>query len=230
MKSSLTFLHFFLVLSFAAGTFADEVDAFTPIVGTPAPIVLTPDQQAKLEAGKTVIMKKNAGDYGWAKAVFRVNTAPSNVWSVLTNYKDYVNFCKPDITKSEVYLNEKNKIGVDFNLHHWLAGTYVYYTMHELHPGENYITWKPDESKTPHDLSSIGFWRVMPVKDQADKADVHYLIKLKIGGIAGIGPVKKLLMQTGAEKATQWVKREAEALKSPKLEKQAELMVNTQTP
>ena len=204
LMASLSF--FSLAVFFANNLSAAEL---TPYRGEPPFIVLSDAERGKLERFEAVYPAiTDEGNTGGGQAMFRVKADPQIIWDVIADFSNYPKFNK-DLQKTEYYKPKQgNFVYVKF------AATKFFYTVN-WHVKHNYPmikkgwgTWELDKSQT-NDLSEcIGFWRVEQVPG-TNFADVSYSVNLASDG-AILNLFKAMLIKEGVQKATQWVKNEAE--------------------
>jgi Polyketide cyclase / dehydrase and lipid transport len=180
-----------------------------PYRGEPPRIALTDAERVRLEKFEPVYPSiTDDGNAGGGQAMFRVKADPETIWGVIADFPNYPTFNK-DLQKADYY---KPRQGNFFYVR--FAATKFFYTVN-WHVKHNYPmmkkgwgTWELDK-KQANDLSEcIGFWRVDQVPG-TNYTDVSYSVNLASDGVI-LNLFKGMLIKEGVQKATQWVKNEAE--------------------
>lgn len=203
MKTSVLLSTFVLLSSLSA------FSALQGYRGEPPRIPLTAADMQNLAQFKPVYPPiVDQGNGGGGQAVFRVKAPANVVWAVISDFPNYTRY-NPDLSEASYY---RPKMG-DNMFVKFIAGPFIYrVTWHVKH---NYPmgrlgwgTWELDKSENNDLTECIGFWRVDPVPG-TNHSDVSYSVNLEGSGVI-LNWLRPMLIKTGVQKATQWVKDEAQ--------------------
>lgn len=113
------------------------------------------------------------------------------------------------MTGIDVYRRAENHVFVEFQCHYWLAGSWKYYIDHlDAQEDGGYITWRLDYSKASEKIDdSVGFWRVLPVADNAEQTEIHYSVDVIL---SKWNFMRSIMVKQGRQEATGWVKKQSE--------------------
>ena len=122
------------------------------------------------------------------------------------NYPKY----NSDVVESTYY---RPKMGPHYFVK-FVAGPWLYrvswHINHNFPIGQaNWGTWELDKNEKNDITDCIGFWRVDPVPGNPNLSDVSYSVNLEGGGFV-LNMLKPILISSGVQKATQWLKDEAQ--------------------
>lgn len=143
---------------------------------------LTPENMAKLEAGKVVLLDQAYKDpktgkmRGKGMAIILVNKAPQEVWEYLPKFNTYKEFM-PRMKESTIYDGGGGKVGATYVLD-FLIKKIKYHCLHELDKEKMVIRWTLDSSKKNDIASTTGYWRV---KAHGDKSLLFYTVAVDTG-------------------------------------------------
>ena len=104
------------------------------------------------------------------------------IWSVLLDFDEYPEWAE-GLEVSEIYKHDGNDIYVTFHYRHWLVGS-VKYHVHHNYPGSatGWGTWTLDYRRRSDLYDTVGFWRVVPVAGDPERADVIYSTRIRLDG------------------------------------------------
>ncbi len=207
-KHSLSLVVSFFCLAVFLGVNLNAAE-LTPYRGEPPQIVLTEAEHAKLEKFESVYPPiTDEGNTGGGQAVFRVKADPQTIWDVIGDFPNYPKYNK-DLQQSDYYKPKQgNFLYVKFSA----SKLFVTVNWHVKHNypmiKKGWGTWELDKSQK-NDLSEcIGFWRVEQVPG-TNYSDISYSVNLASEGFF-LNLFRSMLIKEGVQKATQWVKKEAE--------------------
>ncbi len=176
-----------------------------PYPQPPAPTRLTPADQQKLSQGDPVYKTTDGETGGRGVAVFRVNAPPDVVWRTINDFRMYPQWID-EVTTCEVYGKSGNQIFVRFVLKS-MGVEIEYFIAHDYRAADTWGTWTLDYSRESDLSDSVGSWLVTEVSPGVSQAE--YSVDLKVSGWVP-GFIRKVIVDSGLEGATQWLKREAE--------------------
>jgi ribosome-associated toxin RatA of RatAB toxin-antitoxin module len=174
-----------------------------PYSKNPPAIVISPAEQAQLDAKKPVMRQ---GD-NRGMAVFVVDAPPDITWKTINTFASYPKYI-PEVKKCEVYKKGDGFVDVDFELKSYMV-TIEYYVHHTVNHAKKTMTWTLDYSRESDINDSVGFWRINEVVGQPNQSLVEYSIDVSLSSWTP-GFVKTMMVDEGLTTATTWLKREAE--------------------
>ncbi len=179
-----------------------------PYDGEPPDIPLTLGERKTLDTGTPVYKTIKMEEGGRAVAVFRVNTPADAVWSVISDFASYPQWID-SLKEAEVYRRDGDNILVRFRIQKFPVNI-TYYVNHNYPMAKKPRgAWDLDYSIKSHVHDSVGFWKVVPLKEDSNRCDVYYSVQIKLSGwIPGF--IKDYLVDKGIKEATSWVKIQAE--------------------
>ncbi|MDE0886173.1 MAG: SRPBCC family protein [Myxococcota bacterium] len=175
---------------------------------------MAPPSEAQLESlsrGETILVTIEGEDGGRGMAIQDIQAPPEAVWDRIAAFHDYPQMV-PYVTECEPYFEDGSDVRVRFVLK-LLAIRYEYYIRHDFRPERGYVTWTLDYSKESDLDDSVGFWAVEEHPEDPDRSRLFYSIELRTRGWMP-GFVRNMVARQGLKGATEWVKREAEALQA----------------
>ena len=182
----------------------------TPYTGTPPTLELSDKDLAKLEEGKPVMVPiQEAEGAGRGLAIQDIAASPAVVWSRIVSYEkypDWVNY----VGECETYEQTGDHIKVRFVLK-GLGFKMEYFIDHVYRPAQGYMTWTLDYSRQSDVDDSVGYWFVEPHPTRDGWTRLYYSVELQVKGKVP-GFIQEIATRRGLHEATQWVKREAEAI------------------
>jgi ribosome-associated toxin RatA of RatAB toxin-antitoxin module len=167
---------------------------------------LTAKDLLDLAAGKPVYKQTEGETGGRGLAIFHVKAPPAVVWSAITDFDRYPQWIDA-VETCEVYGRNGNAIFVRFVLKSFGISV-EYFIEHDYRAAETWGTWTLDYSRESDLSDSVGSWLVREVSPGVSQ--VEYSVDLKVSGWVP-GFVRNILVDSGLEDATQWLKKEAEA-------------------
>ncbi len=204
----ISFSLFSLITFFGKNLNAAET-TLTPYRGEPPHVVLSDAERVKLEKFEPVYPPiTDEGNTGGGQAMFRVKADPQTIWEVISDFPNYPKFNK-DLQQSDYYKPKQgNFLYVKFSASKFFV-TVNWHVKHNYPMmAKGWGTWELDKSQK-NDLSEcIGFWRIDRVPG-TNYSDVSYSVNLASEGFL-LNLFKSMLIKEGVQKATQWVKKEAE--------------------
>ena len=186
--------------------------ALSAYTGAPPRVTLTPEELERLAAGKPVLKQTQTasgeGAAGRGVSVQDIHAEPAIIWDRILDYAAYPKMVD-NVKTCEVYAREGEHIKVHFIIGAPLISI-EYFIDHIYRPAEGWMTWRLDYSRTSDFDDTVGFWRVEALPDKPGWSRVYYSVELKAAG--WVPPALENAFATmGLNKATSWVKREAEA-------------------
>jgi hypothetical protein len=181
-----------------------------PTFSTTPPVPdLTADDLAKLAQGKAVQKQVQGEAGGRGIAVQDVAAPPAVVWSRITSYPRYPEWVD-GVFECEVYEIADEHIKARFLI--GAMGVKVeYFIDHVYDPTNGVMTWTLDYSRESDLDDSVGFWRVLPHPEKAGWSRVVYSVNVRLKGWVP-GFIESMIAKKGLTQATEWVKRESEAV------------------
>ncbi len=176
-----------------------------PYPQPPKPTPLSAADIKTLESGEPVYKTTEGETGGRGVAVFRINAPRDVVWSTITQFQMYPQWVD-EVTTCEVYAREGNTIFVRFVLKS-MGIEIEYFIAHDYRAADTWGTWTLDYSRESDLGDSVGSWLVTEVSPGVSQ--VEYSVELKIGGWVP-GFIRKIIVDSGLEEATQWLKVESE--------------------
>ena len=187
-----------------------------PFTGAPPKVKLTPAQEARLAAGKSVQTQTRGKTGGRGMAIQDVHADVDTVWGRITDYANYPKMVE-DLKEAEVYEKKGEHIKVRMVIGNF-AMSVEYFIDHVFRPDKGYMTWTLDYSKLSDLDDSVGYWYVTPVPGKPGWTRVYYSVAVRLSGwIPGF--VEDMIAKKGLTKATAWVKRESEKAQAEKNKK-----------
>ncbi len=181
----------------------------TPYNGAPPVLALSADDLATLATGAMIKKQIEAESGGRGIVVQDVNASPEVIWSRITRYDKYPQWVSGVLECAE-YENQGERIKVRFLV--GAMGTKVaYYVDHVYKPAEGWMTWTLDYTRESDLDDSVGFWRVEALPEKPGWSRVTYSVDVRLRGWVP-GFIETLIAKRGLTQATEWVKREAEAI------------------
>ena len=176
--------------------------------GPPPVVALSADELARLAAGGVVKRQVQYADGGRGVAVQDIHASPEVVWDRILDFPAYPRMVD-NVAECEIYARSGNELKARFVIGALMMDL-EYYIDHEVHVDEGWLTWTLDYSRASELDDSVGFWRVEPVADRPGYTRLFYSVEVKpLGWVPG--PIEDYISDAGLTKATDWVKREAEA-------------------
>lgn len=183
-----------------------------PYNGAPPRPTLTPDELAKLAEGKAVLKQEQTatgdGAGGRGIAIQDIHAEPATIWSRITDYAAYPRMVD-NVKECAPYETVGDHVKVRFVIGAPLVSI-EYYIDHVYRPADGWMTWRLDYSRQSDFDDTVGFWRVEALSEKPGWSRVYYSVDLKAAGWVP-PPIEKAFATMGLNKATAWVKREAEA-------------------
>lgn len=180
-----------------------------PFEGAPPQVTLTPAQEAVLARGDAVLTTLPGDAGGRGMAVQDVHAPPEAIWDRIGAFEDYPRMVDR-VVECETYYAEGDDVRVRFKVS-VLGFDYVYYIRHTFRPEEGYVTWTLDYSRESDLDDSVGYWAVTPHPRKPGWSRLFYSIDMRTRTWMP-GFVRALIARRGVSDATEWVKREAEAV------------------
>ncbi len=188
----------------------DHQGVLSPYDGTPPAIELSDKDLERLDKGKAVMVPIQSGEgAGRGLAVQDIDAPPDVVWSRIVSYDRYprwVNY----VDECEVYEQSGEHIKTRFIL----AGFgfhFEYFIDHTYRPDLGYMTWTLDYDRLSDFDDSVGYWFVERHPSKDGWTRLYYSVELQVKGKVP-GFIQEIATRQGLREATQWVKREAEAV------------------
>lgn len=177
--------------------------------GAPPRIGLSAEEQNTVGRDQYVRRIEEVDGNVQAVTVFSVNAPAACVWSLLLDFPAYARGLE-DMSISELYRRDGRDYYVEFRYRHWLLGSHTYFVRH-TYPGSvaGWGTWTLDYDRRSDLDDSVGFWRVEPVKGNADRSNVFYSATVRYRGWAPWWIMRMFVEGTLAETA-DWVKAYSE--------------------
>jgi ribosome-associated toxin RatA of RatAB toxin-antitoxin module len=180
--------------------------------GAPPRVELTAADLEKLAQGKSVLKQTQTtsgeGAGGRGVAVQDIHAEPDIIWGRITDYPAYPQMVD-NVKACEVYERAGERVKVRFVIGAPMISI-EYYIDHVHRPSEGWMTWRLDYSRTSDFDDTVGFWRVEALAEKPGWSRVYYSVDLKAAGWVP-PPIEQAFATMGLNKATSWVKREAEA-------------------
>lgn len=176
----------------------------------PTPTKLTTDEEAMLAQAQAVrkqIRYANTSG-GRGIAIMDVHATPEQIWKVILDFSSYPEWID-HLEKCRIYKREGNHIYVDFVISAFGLDV-EYYIDHTYNAEAGYMTWTLDYARTSDIEDSTGYWLVYPVPGKDGWSRVEYTVDLRVKSWVP-DFVQNMLANQGLEKATSWVKKQAEA-------------------
>lgn len=188
----------------------DHQGVLTPYTGTPPTIELSDKDLERLARGKSVMVPiQEAEGAGRGLAIQDIAANPRVVWSRIVSYDrypDWVNY----VSECETYEQSGDRIKVRFVLKGF-GFHFEYFIDHVYRPDQGYMTWTLDYSKLSDFDDSVGYWFVEDHPTNKGWTRLYYSVELRVkGNVPGF--IQEIATKRGLVEATQWVKREAEAV------------------
>ena len=184
-------------------------DDLTSYLYLPPPkVTLTYEDERQLEKGQYILKELSVKHEPTHFIIFRVQASEQDIWETITNYRAYPDWIK-NVKKSDVYQNGDSHYYVEFVLSHWLLGKYTYFVKHYL-SDNSWMKWTLDPSKQSDFSLSVGYWHVLPVKQDPNAFDVVYSADLRFQKAKSIF-TRDRVIKAGLKQASVWVRREAES-------------------
>jgi hypothetical protein len=183
-----------------------------PFQGKPK---MAPPSEAQLESlsrGEAILVTIEGEDGGRGMAIQDIQAPPQAVWDRIAAFRNYPQMV-PYVTECEPYLENGSDVRVRFVLK-LFAFRYEYYIRHDFRPERGYVTWTLDYSKESDLDDSVGYWAVEEHPEYPGHSRLFYSIDMRTRGWMP-GFVRNMVARQGLKSATEWVKREAEALQIP---------------
>ncbi|MEM8844297.1 MAG: hypothetical protein AAGB35_04560 [Pseudomonadota bacterium] len=174
----------------------------------PPKVTLTADDEYKLEKGHYILKEISVKHEPTHLIIFRVQASKQDIWKTITNYPAYPNYIK-NVKKTNVYQHGDNHYYVEFGLSHWLLGKYTYFVKHYL-SDDSWMKWTLDPSKQSDFSLSLGYWQVLPVKQNLNSFDIVYSADLRFQQ-AKSAFTRNRVIKAGLKQTSFWVRREAES-------------------
>ncbi len=178
-----------------------------PKFSDPQPSALTAADEALLVSGKSVRKQVRYEKGGRGVSIMDVQATPEQVWKVIEDFGSYPSWID-NLEVCEIYSRTGEHIYVQFELKMMGFGV-EYWIDHVYRPEKGSMTWQLDYSKHSDLDDSTGYWMVYPSPADPTKTRVEYTVDLRVGGWVP-GFVEDVLANKGLEKATSWVKQQAE--------------------
>ncbi len=178
---------------------------FAPITSDPGAVELTPEETARMEAGRLVQKMKQSDDSGWGSAVQLVDAPARVVWDTILSYDRYVDWVD-NVKSCSVYRRDGDTLWVGMTS--GIPGfSFDVYTRNVVKRDEGWMAWTLDYDRTSDVYDMVGSWRVTEVSARRTRLD--YSTRMKVRGVPNF--VVKSLTKSSLESGTAWVKEQAEA-------------------
>lgn len=175
--------------------------------GAPPVVEIARQEMVQLMNGETVMKQVDQGAGGQAVAIFWVHATPDQVMDVVLDFSQYSNWID-SLNESVTYVGSDCSPCVRMKTSVLGFGV-EWYNRHQQNREEGWITWTLDYSRNSDLDDSVGFWRFTPVSRDG-WTQVVYSIDVQLKGwVPGI--VRRMLVSSGLEDATTWVKEQSEA-------------------
>eukprot|EP01039_Chlorochromonas_danica_P002162 gene2163-2360_t len=178
------------------------------------PYSITPEQQAKLDAGDPVTFNERSGKNGRGVVIQDVAAPPAICMDRirdLTNYNKMV----PKVRSVSIYdqvkfPNGTEKVGAEFNVALSLL-SFNYYLALTFEPKYYTLTWTLDYKYSSDFDDNTGHWQVMPHPTKSGWSRVLYSTEVKLySWIPEF--VVTFLTKTALVESTTWVRKESELM------------------
>ncbi|MCA9491084.1 MAG: SRPBCC family protein [Myxococcales bacterium] len=180
--------------------------------GAPPMPELSAEDLAKLEAGDPVRKQVQTGTgsdaAGRGVAIQDIHADPDVVWGRILDFDAYPRMVD-NVKSTSVYERSGEHLKVAFVIGAPMVSI-EYYIDHVLRKDEGWMTWRLDYARHSDFDDTVGFWRVAALPDKPGWTRVVYSVELKASGWVP-APLENAFATMGLNKATSWVKREAEA-------------------
>lgn len=200
-------------LAFAAPAFGADASAPHPHQGLapkftdPKPSDLTPAEEAGLLKGEAVRKQVRYETGGRGIAIQDVHADAAKVWVTILDFPAYPSWIDR-LQDCEIYRRDGNDIFVRFDLS-VLGMSVEYFIKHKYQPTKGAMTWELDYTRKSDLDDSTGYWLVYPAPGHDGYTRVEYTVDLRLSGWVP-GMIEDMLANQGLEKATTWVKKQAE--------------------
>lgn len=179
----------------------------TSYPGAPPIVDISRQEMVQLMNGETVMKQVDQGAGGQGVAIFWVHASPDQVMDVVLDFNQYPNWID-SLNETESYSGPNCSPCVRMKTRVLGFGV-EWYNRHQQNREDRWITWTLDYSRNSDLDDSVGFWRFTPARRDG-WTQVVYSIDVQLKGwVPGI--VRRMLVSSGLEDATMWVKEQSEA-------------------
>ena len=217
MQRRWTYSIFALGLSFTIGLMGgsalaeDEKHPFGPLLppisSKPKPTALTPDEEARLKDGKSVLRQVETADGGYGVAIQDIDASVNTVWDTILSYDRYPDWVD-NVASCTVYKSPKTDIlYVDMEISVMFVSSHLY-TINTVKRSEGYMTWILDRDRKSSVKDTVGYWMVSPHPQDPKRSRVEYSSQMIVSGIPEF--IAKFLTRDSLKGGTVWVKKRAE--------------------
>jgi len=173
----------------------------------PKPTELSAAEEAKLLAGEAVRKQIRYETGGRGVAIQDVHADPARIWKTILDFPAYPSWID-QLEQCEIYQKNGNHIFVRFQLSVLSMGV-EYFINHTYLPDKGSMTWTLDYTRKSDLDDSTGYWLVYPAPGHDGYTRVEYTVDLRLSGWVP-HMIEDMLANKGLEKATTWVKTQAE--------------------
>jgi len=199
-----------VAITFATGLAAEphpHQGVLAPYAKKPPVIEITPDEAARLDAGKPVMRQSEAGMGGRGVAVQDIAAPTDVVWGRILDFAAYPKMID-DVKEIEVYEEAKERTKVRFVIGRF-GLSLEYFIDHVVKRDEGFMTWTLDYSRKSELDDSVGYWYVAAHPTKKDVTRLFYSVDVRMKGFVP-GFIQDLVREEGLVRATKWVKLHAE--------------------
>lgn len=178
-----------------------------PISSKPKPTALTPDEEARLKDGKSVLRQVETADGGYGVAIQDIDASVDTVWDTILAYDRYPDWVD-NVANCTVYKSPKpNVLYVDMEISVMFVSSHLY-TINTVNREAGYMTWILDRDRKSSVKDTVGYWMVTPHPKDAKRSRVEYSSQMIVSGIPEF--IAKFLTRDSLKGGTVWVKKRAE--------------------
>ena len=178
-----------------------------PISSKPKPTVLTPDEEARLVSGKSVLRQVETADGGYGVAIQDIDASVDTVWKTILAYDRYPDWVD-NVANCTVYKSPKpDVLYVDMEISVMFVSSHLY-TINTLKRSEGYMTWVLDRDRKSSVKDTVGYWMVSPHPKDPKRTRVEYSSQMIVSGIPEF--IANFLTRDSLKTGTVWVKKRAE--------------------
>ena len=178
-----------------------------PISSKPKPTVLTPDEEARLASGKSVLRQVETADGGYGVAIQDIDASVDTVWKTILAYDRYPDWVD-NVANCTVYKSPKpDVLYVDMEISVMFVSSHLY-TINTLKRSEGYMTWVLDRDRKSSVKDTVGYWMVSPHPKDPKRTRVEYSSQMIVSGIPEF--IANFLTRDSLKTGTVWVKKRAE--------------------
>lgn len=177
-----------------------------PITSAPAAVALSPEEEARLQAGEAVLRQRQ-GDSGGAGVAVQLIEAPAAVvWDTILRYDKYDDWVK-NVTSATIYRSEGEVFHLDMQLS-ILGFKSGMYTVNTVRRDQGYMSWTLDYDRRSDVDDNVGYWRVEQLREEPPLTRLEYSAEMRMSGVPEF--IVSYLTRDSLPEGTGWVKQRAE--------------------